>query len=66
MRIDIFVGLRMKRTVYIFSNGELKRKQNTLYFDGEKGRKYLPVENISELMIFGEVSVNNLTSPVSA
>jgi len=56
----------MKRTVYIFSNGELKRKQNTLYFDGEKGRKYLPVENISELMIFGEVSVNNLTSPVSA
>jgi len=66
VRIDIFVGLRMKRTVYIFSNGELKRKQNTLYFDGEKGRKYLPVENISELMIFGEVSVNNLTSPVSA
>ena len=48
----------MKRTVYIFSNGELKRKQNTLYFDGEKGRKYLPVENISELMIFGEVSIN--------
>jgi len=58
VRIDIFVGLRMKRTVYIFSNGELKRKQNTLYFDGEKGRKYLPVENISELMIFGEVSIN--------
>ena len=48
----------MKKTIYIFSNGELKRQQNTLYFEGEKGRKYLPVENIGEFMIFGEVSIN--------
>ncbi|HEC76328.1 MAG TPA: type I-B CRISPR-associated endonuclease Cas1 [Thermoplasmatales archaeon] len=48
----------MKRTIYIFSNGELKRQQNTLYFEGEKGRKYLPVENVAEFMIFGEVTIN--------
>lgn len=48
----------MKKTIYIFSNGELKRQHNTLYFEGDKGRKYLPVENVAEFMIFGEVSIN--------
>lgn len=49
----------MKRTIYIFSNGELKRKQNTIYFQREKGsRKYIPVENTKEIMIFGEVAIN--------
>lgn len=49
----------MKRTIYIFSGGELKRKQNTLYFEREKGgRKYIPVENTGEIMIFGEVTIN--------
>ncbi|MEA3431654.1 MAG: subtype I-B CRISPR-associated endonuclease Cas1, partial [candidate division WOR-3 bacterium] len=35
----------MKKTIYIFSDGELKRKENTLYFQSEKGKKYVPVEN---------------------
>jgi len=49
----------MKRTIYIFSNGELKRKQNTIYFEKEKGsKKYVPVENTGEIMIFGEVAIN--------
>jgi len=49
----------MKKTIYVFSNGELKRKQNTLYFETSEGkRKYIPVENTKEMMIFGEVSVN--------
>ena len=49
----------MKKTIYIFSSGELHRKQNTLYFESEKGkRKYVPVENTKEMMIFGEVSLN--------
>jgi len=49
----------MKKTIYIFSNGELKRKQNTLYFENEEGkRKYVPVENTGEMMIFGEVTIN--------
>ncbi len=39
-------------------SGEIKRKDNTLYFEGEKGRKYIPVEDTRELMIFGEVTIN--------
>jgi len=53
---DILV--KMKRTIYIFSDGELRRKQNTIYFEGEKGRKYIPVENITEIMVFGEITIN--------
>lgn len=48
----------MKKSIYIFSNGELHRKQNTLYFESEQGRKYIPVENTAELYILGEVSIN--------
>ncbi len=48
----------MKKTIYIFSDGEIHRKQNTIYFEGEKGRKYIPVENTAEMMIFGEVTIN--------
>lgn len=49
----------MKKTIYIFSNGELKRKQNTLYFETEDGKKkYIPVENTGEIQIFGEITIN--------
>jgi CRISPR-associated protein Cas1 len=49
----------MKKTIYIFSSGELHRKQNTLYFESEEGkRKYIPVENTKEIMIFGEITLN--------
>ncbi|QSZ27552.1 type I-B CRISPR-associated endonuclease Cas1 [Aceticella autotrophica] len=48
----------MKKSIYIFSDGELHRKDNTLFFEGENGRKFIPVENTSEIMIFGEVSLN--------
>jgi len=48
----------MKKTIYIFSNGELKRKENTLYFETPQGKKFIPVENTGEIMIFGEVSLN--------
>jgi len=48
----------MKRTIYIFSDGELKRKENTIYFETEEGKKYIPVENTSDIFIFGEVTIN--------
>lgn len=49
----------MKKTLYIFSNGELKRKENTILFEYEDGKKkYVPVENVSEILIFGEVALN--------
>lgn len=48
----------MKKIIYIFSNGDLHRKDNTLCFNTENGRKYLPVEDISDLFVFGEVNLN--------
>lgn len=48
----------MKKPVYIFSNGTLKRQQNTLRFDSPKGMRMLPVETTNEIHIFGEVDLN--------
>jgi CRISPR-associated protein Cas1 len=48
----------MKKSIYVFSDGELHRKQNTLYFEGKTGRKYIPVENTNEMLIMGEVTIN--------
>ncbi len=48
----------MNKDIYIFSNGELKRKDNTLYFETQDTKKYLPVEEINNIWIFGEVDVN--------
>lgn len=48
----------MKKSLYIFSEGELKRKDNTLVYETEAGKKYLPVEDIKEIMAFGEVNFN--------
>ncbi len=49
----------MKKALYVFSNGSLRRKQNTLYLEreGQKPR-YIPVETTSEIYLFGEVTVN--------
>lgn len=49
----------MKRTIFIFSSGELHRKDNTLFFENEEGKKkFIPVENTNEILIFGEVTIN--------
>ncbi|NLC68370.1 MAG: type I-B CRISPR-associated endonuclease Cas1 [Clostridiaceae bacterium] len=47
----------MKKSAYIFNDGELKRKDNTVFFENEEGKKYLPIEDINEVYIFGEVTV---------
>ncbi len=49
-----------KKTIYIFSSGMLKRKQNTLYFEKADGtKKFVPVEGTAEIMVFGEISINS-------
>lgn len=48
----------MKKSVYIFNDGELRRKDNTFYFETPKGKRYLPIEDIKEIYVFGEVSVS--------
>lgn len=49
----------MKKTIYIFSSGEIKQRGNTLCLIKENGeKKYIPVSEISSLMIFGEMTFN--------
>ncbi len=49
----------MKKAIYLFSSGKLRRKQNTIYFEYENGKsRYVPIESVSEIYIFGEVTIN--------
>ncbi|MGI6537494.1 MAG: type I-B CRISPR-associated endonuclease Cas1b [Caldicoprobacterales bacterium] len=48
----------MRKNVYIFSEGELKRKDNTIYFETESGRKFLPIEDVQDIYAFGEITFN--------
>lgn len=49
----------MGTTKYLVSMGELKRKDNSLCFRVKEKNVYLPVENIKELYIFNEISLNS-------
>jgi len=55
----------MKKTYYLFNPGRMSRKDNTLKFtpvneDGEEQKpRYLPVENIEQLYIFGSIDTNS-------
>ncbi len=47
------------KTRYIFSIGEIKRKDNSIAFRNERGWNYLPVEEVREIYFFNEVSLNS-------
>lgn len=47
-----------EHTRYIFSIGELKRKDNSIAFKNEKGNFYIPIEDTKELYCLNEVSFN--------
>ncbi|MEA3496150.1 MAG: type I-B CRISPR-associated endonuclease Cas1b [Bacteroidota bacterium] len=55
----------MKKTYYLFNPGRLSRKDNTLKFipvdkEGKEQKpKYLPVENVEDLYIFGSLDANS-------
>ena len=52
----------MKKPIYFFNSGELRRKDNTLLFikiEGEREKKKtLPINTISEVHVFGEMDLN--------
>jgi CRISPR-associated protein Cas1 len=49
----------VKRPLIIFKSGKIKREENTIVFIDENGdKKFIPVESISEIEIFGEVEIN--------
>lgn len=50
----------MSKDYYIFKNGTLKRKDNTLCFIEASGEKrIIPIEQVNCIHIFGEVDVNS-------
>jgi len=51
------------QTYYIFRSGRLKRRQNTLYLEqeeenGQTQRQPIPIENVRDLYLFGEIDLN--------
>lgn len=49
----------MAKDYYIFSNGRIKRKENTLYFiDEEENKKSIPIEDVERIHFFGEIDLN--------
>jgi len=48
----------VKKDIYIFNDGEIKRKDNTIYFISNGNKKYMPIEQINSLWVFGEVTLN--------
>ncbi len=50
----------MSKDYYIFNNGRLKRKDNTIYFqDEEDNKRGLPIEQIDSINIYSEVDFNS-------
>lgn len=46
------------RTMFIFSDGEFHRKDNTVMFDTGDRKQYLPIHEVNEILVFGEVNLN--------
>lgn len=46
------------RAKYIFSAGELSRKDFSIVFRNEKGNNYIPIKDTREIYCFAEVSLN--------
>lgn len=49
----------MGRDYYVFSNGRVQRKENTIYFvNSDNSKKAIPIEEVERLHLFGEVDFN--------
>jgi CRISPR-associated protein Cas1 len=52
--------MNLKKSLYIYSNGVLIRKDNTLRFvNSNNENKDIPIEQYSDIYVFGEVTVNS-------
>lgn len=49
----------MKRSLYVYNNGDLKRKDNTLQFTSYEGEKRdIPIERINDIYVMSEMIFN--------
>lgn len=44
---------------YIFSSGNLKKKNNTIFFNSKDNKIFLPVEKIKSIYFFGEINISS-------
>lgn len=51
----------MKQSFYVYNNGDLKRKDNTLRFTSYEGEKRdIPIERISDIYVMSEMTINTV------
>ena len=48
-----------KKNYYILSEGILKRKENTIYFHNEKGKKPIPINKIYSIYAYGQITFSS-------
>lgn len=50
---------KLKQSFYVYNNGDLKRKDNTLQFTTYEGQKRdIPIERISDIYVMSEMTFN--------
>lgn len=48
-----------KKNYYLLSEGILKRKENTIYFVNQKGKKPLPINKIYSVYAYGQITISS-------
>jgi len=48
----------MRKSIYVINDGQLKREANTLCLITGESKRFIPVEDINEIHIFGELDLN--------
>ncbi|MDR2624587.1 MAG: type I-B CRISPR-associated endonuclease Cas1b [Methanobrevibacter sp.] len=48
-----------KKNYYLLSDGILKRKENTIYFVNEKGKKPIPINKIYSIYAYGQITISS-------
>lgn len=48
-----------KKNYYLLSDGILKRKENTIYFVNQKGKKPLPINKIYSIYAYGQITISS-------
>ena len=48
-----------KKNYYLLSDGLLKRKENTIYFANEKGKKPIPINKIYSVYAYGQITISS-------
>lgn len=48
----------MKKSIYLLNDAQLKREANTLCLITGQGKRFIPVEDVSEIHVLGELDLN--------